>query len=191
VLADYARRNADRLTWLEIGDELLAEMRVINGRDVDLAEDANRAANCCRDALTAVSPALERVLGARLGDAGVRDLVRALPTPTVLAAAGKAKITKRSPRIATKVEELFLRHPLGKVLVTPTNAQTRKILPKQLDNKTGTPPGANLSCWRTPDVHGRDENGAAADTFPRIVPPPDLRDCALQPPHFSISSTIG
>jgi transposase len=168
VLADYARRNADRLTWLEIGDELLIEMRIINGRDVDLAEDANRAANRCRDALVAVSPALERVSGARLGDAGVRDLLSVYPTPTALAAAGKTKIrkqiAKRSPRIAPKladavmealaaqtitlpgeaawaqvvtdladdleriharraqlaaqVEELFLAHPLGEVLVT-------------------------------------------------------------------------
>lgn len=168
VLADYARRNADRLSWLAVGDDLLAEMRIINGRDVDLAEDANRAANRCRDALTAVSPTLERVLGARLGDAGVRDLLAKYPTPSALAATGRAKITrliaKRSPRLAAKVtdeivvalaaqtltlpgeqawgeviadlasdleriharraqlaaqvEELFLRHPLGKVLVT-------------------------------------------------------------------------
>ena len=37
VLADYARRNVDRLTWLDVGDELLAELAILNGRDVDLA----------------------------------------------------------------------------------------------------------------------------------------------------------
>jgi len=40
VLADFARRNADRLSWLAISDVLLAESRVLNGRDVDLAADA-------------------------------------------------------------------------------------------------------------------------------------------------------
>src|SRR5687768_12834790 len=57
VLADYARRNIDRLAWLDVTDELLTALRVLNGRDVDLATDANRISNRCRDALVAVSPA--------------------------------------------------------------------------------------------------------------------------------------
>ena len=60
VLADYSRRNADRLTWTTPRDELLARLRILNGRDADLAADATRAANRLRDALLAVSPALER-----------------------------------------------------------------------------------------------------------------------------------
>lgn len=39
VIADFARRNSDRLTWLEVTDEMLVELRVLNGRDVDLAGD--------------------------------------------------------------------------------------------------------------------------------------------------------
>jgi transposase len=170
VLADYARRNADRLTWLGINDELLVELRVLNGRDVDLSHDATRMINRCRDALMAVSPALERALGDRLGQAGIRDLVGRYPTPSALRQAGKARIrrtiARRSPRVADKVtdavwdaveaqtvtlpgeatwgqiitdlaadvdrvtrqrselgdqiEELFLKHPLGQVLVTLT-----------------------------------------------------------------------
>ena len=37
VLADYAWRNADRLTWTTVTDELLARLRILNGRDTDLA----------------------------------------------------------------------------------------------------------------------------------------------------------
>ena len=164
VLADFARRNADRLAWLDVGDELLLELRVLNGRDVDLATDANRIINRTRDALTALSPGLERAVGQRLIQAGVRDLIAKWPTPTALKDAGKTKIRntikKRSPRIATKIwaaldaqtvtlpaeetwgqivaelladldriqiqrarltaqiEEAFLAHPLGQVLVT-------------------------------------------------------------------------
>ena len=44
VLADFARRNADRLTWLEVSDELLVRLR-LNGRDTDLATDSNRTIN--------------------------------------------------------------------------------------------------------------------------------------------------
>ncbi|MYG61519.1 MAG: IS110 family transposase [Acidimicrobiales bacterium] len=63
VLADYAARNADRLNWVEPTDELLARLGVLNGRDADLAADATRCANRLRDALLAVSPALERAVG--------------------------------------------------------------------------------------------------------------------------------
>lgn len=73
VLADYARRNPDRLQWTEISDELLVRLRVLNGHDTDLASDANRTINRCRDALLALSPALERVLGQRLTQPGIRE----------------------------------------------------------------------------------------------------------------------
>jgi transposase len=168
VLADFARRNADRLTWLEVSDELLVRLRVLNGRDVDLATDSNRVINRCRDALVAVSPGLERAVGHRLGQAGVREALQKWPTPSALTEAGKTRvrnvIKKRSPRLAVKVsdeiwvaldaqsvtlpaeatwgeviadllddlervstrraelaktiEEVFLSHPLGAVLVT-------------------------------------------------------------------------
>jgi len=170
VLADYARRNVDRLTWLEVTDELVTELRVLNGRDVDLAHDATRIINRCRDALVAVSPGVERVVGQRFSQAGIRDLLGRYPTPTLLRQAGKARIRRtigrRSPRVADRVttslwdaldaqtvtlageatwgqviaelvtdldrivqqrktlaaqiEQLFLSHPLGKVLVTLT-----------------------------------------------------------------------
>ena len=168
ILADYARRHVDRLTWLDINDELLVRLRVLNGRDVDLAGDATRTVNRCRDALVSISPALERVVGPKLTHRGVQDLMGRWATPTALRAAGKTRVrtlvSKRSPRLADKltdqiwealdaqtltlpaedtwgeviadlagdltkiaarrdalkgdIEEAFLAHPLGKVLVT-------------------------------------------------------------------------
>lgn len=109
VLADFARRNADRLTWLQVTDDLLVELRILNGRDVDLATDATRTINRCRDAVTAISPGLERAIGSRLGHAGVRDALAKWPTPTALRAAAQARIrtriAKRSPRLAAKTTE--------------------------------------------------------------------------------------
>ena len=40
VLADYARRNPDRLQWVSVCDELLVRLRILNGHDTDLAGDA-------------------------------------------------------------------------------------------------------------------------------------------------------
>jgi transposase len=168
VLADFARRHVDQLAWIEVTDDLLAKLRILNGRDVDLAEDANRASNRCRDALLSISPALERVLGSQLAFGGVRDLLTTCPTPSALARLGDDGISQllhpRSPRVAGRlttaigkalaaqsvtlpgeetwgeiivglvadlerifeqrrqlaeqIEEVFLSHPLGKVLVT-------------------------------------------------------------------------
>ena len=110
VLADYARRNADRLTWTEPSDELLARLRILNGRDTDLAADATRAANRLRDALLAVSPALERALGDKVATSGgARDALARWGTPTALRSAGRARIhariAKRSPRAAGRLTD--------------------------------------------------------------------------------------
>ena len=110
VLADYARRNADRLSWTTPSDELLARLRILNGRDADLAADATRAANRLRDALLTVSPALERALGDKLANSGgARDALARWGTPTALRSAGapavRTRIAKRSPRTAQRLTD--------------------------------------------------------------------------------------
>ena len=110
VLADYARRNADRLSWTRINDEMLVKLRILNGRDVDLAADATRTVNRLRDALLALSPALERAIGDKLvTNQGLRDVLVSWPTPTALKAAGRSRIAnriaKRSPRTTQRLTE--------------------------------------------------------------------------------------
>ena len=110
MLADYARRNADRLTWPEPSDELLVRLRILNGRDADLAADATRATDRLRDALLTVSPALERALGDKLATSGgARDALARWGTPTALRSAGRARIrtriAKRSPRTADRLTD--------------------------------------------------------------------------------------
>lgn len=168
VIADTARTRRNQIHWIALSDDLLVQLRILNGLDIDLAADSTRHANRLRDALTSVSPALEMTLGPRLHHGGVRDLLAKYPTPTALRRAGKtrvrAAITKRSPRLAasltervwaaldaqtvtmpaeqtlgrvtaelaielnrihtrrdnleTEIEELFLTHPLGPVLIS-------------------------------------------------------------------------
>lgn len=109
VIADTARTRRDQIHWLGIDDDLLVQLRVLNGLDVDLAADATRHANRLRDALTSISPALERAVGSKLQHAGVRDLLAKFPTPTAMRAAGKTRIrtvvSKRSPRMGVAITE--------------------------------------------------------------------------------------
>jgi len=73
ILADHAMRHTDQLAWLDVTEELLTRLRILNGRDIDLATDSTRTIICVRDALVVVSPALERAVGEHLSKAGVHD----------------------------------------------------------------------------------------------------------------------
>lgn len=138
VLADFARRNADRLVWLAVTDELLTSLRVLNGRDVDLATDANRLTNRCRDALVAVSPALERAVGDRLGQAGVRDLLARWSTPTALRRAGRTRVRKlvaqRSPRLADKVTDAIFEALDAQSLTLPAEDTWGQVIAELADD---------------------------------------------------------
>jgi hypothetical protein len=56
IIADTARTRRKQVHWLEASsDELLAQLRVLNGFDTDLAADQTRIANRLRDALTSIA----------------------------------------------------------------------------------------------------------------------------------------
>jgi Transposase len=110
VLADTGRTRRNQVHWLDAGsDELVVRLRVLNGFDIDLAADQTKLTNRLRDALTSVSPVLERTVGSGVNHAGVRDLLAKYPTLSALRAAGRARITRavkaRSPRLAAKVTD--------------------------------------------------------------------------------------
>ena len=113
MIADTARTRRRQVHWLDAGaDELLERLRVLNGFDIDLAADQTRLINLVRDALTSISPALERAVGSRLTHSGVRDLLAKYPTLTALRGAGRARIARvvrvRSPRLADKVADAVM-----------------------------------------------------------------------------------
>jgi transposase len=110
VIANTARTHAKQIHWLDLHtDTALEELRVLNGFDSDLAGDVNKTTNRLRDALTAVSPALERVLGPQLHHRGPRRLLAKWSTPTLLRSAGKSRFTKLlvacMPRVGAKLAE--------------------------------------------------------------------------------------
>jgi transposase len=133
IIADTGRTRRRQVHWLDAGsDELLGQLRVLNGFDIDLAADQTRLANRLRDALTSVSPALERALGKRLAQAGVRDLLASYPTPTALRNAGRARITKviraRSPRLAVKVTGTVMAALDAQSVTVPAEAATGRVI---------------------------------------------------------------
>lgn len=133
VLADTGRTRRHQVHWLDAGDdELLQQLRVLNGYDADLAADATRLSNRLRDALTGVSPALERVLGPRLHHPGVRDLLARYPAPRALAQAGRGRIArvvrKRSPRLASALAAAVAEALDAQSVVVPVEAVTGRVI---------------------------------------------------------------
>jgi transposase len=133
VIADTARTRRRSVHWLDTSsDELLDQLRVLNGFDVDLAADLTRLTNRLRDSLVAVSPALERAIGSRLHQAGVRDLLAKFPTPTALRTAGRARITttvkKRSPRVAVKVVDAIMTALGAQTVTMPAEAAVGRVI---------------------------------------------------------------
>jgi transposase len=133
IIADTGRTRRRQVHWLDAGsDELLGQLRVLNGSGIDLAADQTRLANRLRDALTSVSPVLERALGTRLAQAGVRDLLARYPTLTALRNAGRARITKvikaRSPRLAVKVTGAVMAALDAQSVTVPAEEATGRVI---------------------------------------------------------------
>jgi transposase len=133
VIADTGRTRRKQVHWLDVGsDELLERLRVLNGFDIDLAADQTRLTNRCRDALTSVSPALERAVGARLHQAGVRDLLAKYPTLSALRSAGRARITRtvkaRSSRLATKIVDAVIAALNAQTVTVPAETTIGRVI---------------------------------------------------------------
>lgn len=133
IIADTGRTRRKQVHWLDVGsDELLDRLRVLNGFDIDLAADQTRLTNRCRDALTSVSPGLERAVGARLNQAGVRDLLANYPTLTALKAAGPARLTRtvraRSPRLAAKIVDTVMAALAAQSVTVPAEATIGRVI---------------------------------------------------------------
>jgi transposase len=133
VIADTARMRRRQVHWLDVGnDELLDQLRVLNGFDIDLAADVVRLTNRLRDALTSISPAIERAVGSRLAYGGVRDLLVKFSTPTALRAAGRARITTtikaRSPRLATKLTDAVTAALDAQTVTLPAEATIGRVV---------------------------------------------------------------
>jgi transposase len=107
VIADAARTLPHTLRSIDTDDETVAELTMLTGFDEDLAAESTRTRNRIRGLLTQIHPSLERVLGRRLDHPAVLALLETFPTPSMLAAAGRAAlldvIRPHAPRLAERL----------------------------------------------------------------------------------------
>ncbi|GAA4479357.1 IS110-like element ISSfl4 family transposase [Rhodococcus olei] len=105
IIPETARTLPHTLRSIDLGDEQVAELTMLCGFDDDLAAQINAAANRLRGLLTQIHPALERVLGPRVGHRAVLDLLRHYPSPQALQAAGRKRLAARLSRQAPRMGE--------------------------------------------------------------------------------------
>jgi transposase len=134
VIAHTARTMPHALRALRADDELTAELAMLAGFDEDLAGQINQCSNRVRCLLTQVHPALERVIGPRLGHPAVLDLLQRYPSPQAMQAAGRARLAarlrKHAPRLGERLaDEIVAALAEQTVVVTGTNAAAH-VLPR-------------------------------------------------------------
>ena len=88
IIAQAARTMPHALRALRRDDEVTSELAMLSGFDEDLAGQINQVSNRIRGLLTQIHPALERVLGPKLGLLAVLDLLERYPSPQLMQAAG-------------------------------------------------------------------------------------------------------
>lgn len=95
VIADAARTMPHTLRRVDLGEETLAELKVLVGFDEDLAAEATRLSNRIRGLLTQIHPALERVVGPRLDTRQGLAVIEQLGGPQGMTAASKSRHRRR------------------------------------------------------------------------------------------------
>ena len=133
IIADAARALPHTLRRVDVGEEALAELKVLVGFDDDLAGEATRLSNRIRGLLTQVHPALERVLGPRVSQKATLALLTQYGGPTGLRKAGRARLLqaarKANPRGADTLIEAIVAALAEQTVTVPGTAAADRVLP--------------------------------------------------------------
>jgi transposase len=134
VIAEAARSMPHTLRRVDVGEAALAELDVLVGFDDDLAGEATRLVNRIRGLLGGIHPALERVLGPRIQQAGVLALLVAFGGPVGLRTAGRRKLltvaTKGSARFNPAIIDELLTALQAQTVVVPGTDAAQQVLPR-------------------------------------------------------------
>lgn len=134
VIADAARVMPHTLRRVDVGEEALAELKVLVGFDDDLAAEATRLTNRLRGLLTQVHPALERVLGPRIHTKAVIALVSRYGGPAGLRKAGRGRLLatarKANPRGAAELVDQLLAALAEQTVTVPGTIAAETVLPR-------------------------------------------------------------
>lgn len=142
VIADAARTLPHTLRRVDVGEEALAELKVLIGFDDDLAGESTRLTNRVRGLLTQVHPALERVLGPRVSQKATLALIAKYGGPTGLRRAGRTRMLatarKANPRGADALIEAILTALDEQTVTVPGTAAAERVLPNLARSLTNT-----------------------------------------------------
>jgi len=127
---------------VDVGEEALAELTVLVGFDDDLAAEATRLTNRIRGLLTQVHPALERVLGPKVGQKATLALLAKFGGPEGFKQAGKRRLLtvarKANPRGAEELVEAIWIALGEQTVVVPGMKAADQVLPKLAASLTDT-----------------------------------------------------
>jgi len=134
VIADAARTLPHTLRRVDVGEEALAELKVLVGFDDDLAGEVTRLSNRVRGLLTQVHPARERALGPHVQQKGGLALLARFGGPDGMRQAGRRRLvaaaSKASPRAGAALAERVW-EALGEQTVTvPGTGAAEAVLPR-------------------------------------------------------------
>jgi len=142
VIADAGRVMPHALRPVDVGEEALAELTVLVGFDDDLAAEATRLTNRIRGLLTQVHPALERVLGPKVGQKATLALLAKFGGPEGFKQAGKRRLLtvarKANPRGAEELVEAIWIALGEQTVVVPGMKAADQVLPKLAASLTDT-----------------------------------------------------
>lgn len=134
VIADAARAMPHTLRRVDVGDETLAELKVLVGFDDDLAAEATRLTNRIRGLLTQIHPALERVLGPHVQKKAPLALLQRFGGPAGMRTAGPRRLsiasTKASPRAGAALAEQITQALAEQTVTVPGAAAAESVLPR-------------------------------------------------------------
>src|SRR3954452_10074662 len=134
VIADAARSLPHTLRRVDVGEEALAELKVLIGFDDDLAAEATRLTNRIRGLLTQIHPALERVLGPRASTKATLAVLARYGGPTGLRKAGRGRLLatarEANPRGAADLVEQIMTALDEQTVTVPGTTAAETVLPQ-------------------------------------------------------------
>ncbi len=94
VIADVGRLHPGRVHWLSPGAEERAQLELLCGHDEDLRADVNRLVNRLRGLMATHWPGVEAVLGERLLNTSICELLTRYPDPGQFQRVGHARLVR-------------------------------------------------------------------------------------------------
>ena len=127
---------------MDVGEEALAELKVLVGFDDDLAAESTRLTNRIRGLLTQIHPALERVLRPRVQQKAALALIAKYGGPAGMRKAGRARLLatakKAYPRGAQDLADAVWAALAEQTVVVPGTAAAEAVLPRLAESLART-----------------------------------------------------